>query len=136
MTVQRGQTVISLKAGEASMPAGRVVVLGSANSVLMPTTNLASKLLGITINSASLTGQAVSVAIAGTAKAQAGTNLTTGDLVSFQTLTGLLLSTTALDKTKSSVLRPLIGMVMASGSKSTMVEILLNIQYRNKTAYS
>lgn len=136
MALQRAQTVISFKAGEASMPAGRVVRLGSANSVLIPTTNLSQHIVGITDGAASSTGEAVGVVIGGSARAQAGTNLASGDLVSFQTGTGCLLSTTCLDKTKSSVLRPIVGLVLAGGSKSTMVEVLLQVQQRDKTAYS
>jgi hypothetical protein len=136
MALQRAQTVITFKAGEASIPAGRIVRMGSANSVLIPTTNLSQNLVGITLNSGSLTGDAIAVVIAGSARAQAGTNLSTGDICSFETGTGCLLSTTTLDNSKSAILRPIVGMVLAGGSKSTMIEVLVNVQYQNKTAYS
>lgn len=136
MTIHRNGQVISMRAGEVSIPAGRIVRMGSNNSVLIPDTNLTQHLVGITRSSASLTGESVAVVINGTAKAQAGTNLTSGDLCTFQTGTGLLLSTTTLDKSKESVLRPIIGTAMHTGSKSTMVEVLINIQQLNKTAYS
>lgn len=129
MSQIRNQSIISMKAANASIPAYRIMSLATtlANSVQLCDTD-AAIMIGASAENASATGESIPVVIGGTCKLMAGgADISVGSLLTAETATGkAILCIKDSDVTNTSTLR-VFGVALEGISTGAIGEVLIQI---------
>jgi len=125
MSQVRNQVVITMKTLNGSMPAYRILAPAGANNTVKVWDTSTSLIIGVSTTEHSATGEAVAVAIAGTAKIMAGENISVGSIITAQTGTGKAV-TGVKEFVQSTTSAPrAVGIALESASTGALVEVLL-----------
>lgn len=135
MTVYRDGNDISLKANGASCPAYRFATVDGSNQAGIHKTST-SKIIGVTQEDASATGEALLVRLYGTTKITYGASVAAGDLVGPQTATGKAITATDSYATGTTAVPRTGGIALISGSTNAVGEISINIDNISKEAFA
>lgn len=134
MSVFRDGNDITLKANGASCPAYRFTTVSGANEGGIHKTST-SKIIGVSQEDASSTGEAWRIRLYGTTKITYGASVAAGDLVCPQTATGKAITATDNYNTGTTAVPRTGGIALKSGSTNATGEIALNINNINKKAF-
>lgn len=126
-------TIISLKAADTSICAWRVACISAKNTCDIWQTST-SKILGLTINDASNTGDAVGIIISGVGRAVCGASVSVGAVVCPATDTGKVIEIVvdAYTMSTTSVYSKSVGIALQSGSTNSVISVLVMPNNINK----
>lgn len=133
MAQENNGKVITLKAADGSVAAYRVVGVSGENQVDVWQT-ATSLMLGIALNDASATNDAVAVALDGTARACCGASVSAGAILTAQTDTGKVIEATITDNTTTSTVPRTIGVALQSGDTNSVIEVAIIVNNLRKEA--
>ena len=128
MSQVRNQSIISMKAFNTSLPAYRILTMGTAtaNKVMVWDTSTCL-MIGASASDGSSTNDAIKVVIGGTCKLMAGENISTGSLITPQTATGkAMLAVNAFVQSTTSAPRS-FGVALEGISVGAYGEVLIMI---------
>ena len=128
MSQVRNQSIISMKAFNTSMPAYRILTMGTAtaNKVMVWDTSTCL-IVGASASESSVTNAAVNVVIGGTCKLTAGENISTGALITPQTATGKAMHAVNVFATATTQVPRVFGIALEGISTGANGEVLIMI---------